>query len=230
MAPPNEQRRPQSFLTRRKVVVEAAISHLQASDRTLHRLIDRVGPFTLKLHRDRFDLLVRSILSQQISTKAARAIRIKLEAQTKGAGITPQAIARLSEAKLRLAGLSGQKIGYLRDLTAHVQEGRLELGRLHRMPDEEVIAELVAVKGIGEWTAQMFLMFALGRTDVLPHGDLGLRSSLRELYRLDDLPNKQQCLELATPWRPYATIASWYVWRLSDLKNDPTMDASEYPV
>lgn len=221
---------PKSFSTRRGEVIAAATAHLKTGDQTLGRLIDRVGPFTLKLHRDRYDLLVRSILSQQISTKAARAIRLKLEGMTNGAGINPDSISRLSDAKLRLAGLSGQKVNYLRDLTAHVQDGRLELARLHRLTDEDAIAELVAVKGIGEWTAQMFLMFALGRTDVLPHGDLGLRSALKTLYCLSDLPDKKTCLAIATPWRPYATIASWYVWRLSDLQNDPEMDASEYPV
>lgn len=220
----------QSFATRRKEVIAAAVNHLQAADKTLGRLIDRVGPFTLKLHRDRYDLLVRSILSQQISTKAARSIRLKLEAMTDGAGINPESISRLTDAKLRQAGLSGQKVKYLRDLTARVQEGRLELARLHRLTDAEAIAELVAVHGIGEWTAQMFLMFSLGRTDVFPHGDLGLRSSLKTLYRLSDLPDKKTSLAIAAPWRPFATIASWYVWRLSDLQNDPDMDASEYPV
>jgi DNA-3-methyladenine glycosylase II len=221
---------PASFARQRREVIATAIAHLQGADTTLGRLIERVGPFTLKLHRDRFDLLVRSILSQQISTKAARAIRLKLVAMTDGAGISPESIARLTDARLRQAGLSGQKVSYLRDLTARVQDGRLELARLHRLSDEDAIGELVAVHGIGEWTAQMFLMFSLGRTDVLPHGDLGLRSSLKTLYRLADLPNKQTCLTIATPWRPYATIASWYVWRLSDLQNDPDMDASEYPV
>ncbi|HUQ68162.1 MAG TPA: DNA-3-methyladenine glycosylase [Planctomycetaceae bacterium] len=219
-----------SFLTRRGEVITAATTHLKKSDKTLARLIDRVGPFTLKLHRDRFDLLVRSILSQQISTKAARSIRLKLEGLTHGAGINPESLTRLTDVQLRSAGLSGQKVSYLRDLTAHVQDGRLELARLHRLSDEDAIAELVAVKGIGEWTAQMFLMFSLGRTDVLPHGDLGLRASVKTLYRLPDLPDKKTFLTIATPWRPYATIASWYVWRLSDLQSDPDMDASAYPV
>jgi DNA-3-methyladenine glycosylase II len=219
-----------SFRTRRLQVLAEAVAHLHTADATLSDLIHRVGDFTLKVHRDRFALLVRSILSQQISTKAARSIRLKLEAQLNGSGLTAQAIAALPESALRVAGLSAQKTAYLYDLSAHVLDGRLELDRLHKMPDDEVIAELVAVKGIGTWTAQMFLMFGLGRLDVFPVDDLGLRTAIRELYRLPDTADKHRYLRVAEPWRPYSTIASWYVWRLSDLKTDPSMDASKYPV
>jgi len=215
---------------RRQEVVAEAVEHLSASDPVLGQLIVRVGEFTLKLDRNRFGILVRSILSQQISTKAARSIRLKLEAQTEGQGLVPAAIAQLTDAQLRSAGLSGQKVSYLRDLSTRVLDGRLDLSVLHRKADDEVIADLVQVRGIGNWTAQMFLMFCLGRLDVFPHDDLGLRSAMKELYRLPEPPKKAECLALAEPWRPYATIASWYVWRLSDLKSDPTMDASQYPV
>lgn len=217
-----------SLLSRREAHVTAAVAHLRKVDRRLKWLIERAGPFTLKVDRDRYAMLVRSILSQQISTKAARAIRLKLEAAV--GGLTPTAINAAPETTLRSAGLSNQKVTYLRDLTQHVLDGRLELQRLHRLDDEAVIEQLIAVKGIGRWTAQMFLMFSLGRLDVFPHDDLGIRSSLRELYGLSDLPTKVQSLEIAAPWRPYSTIASWYVWRLSDLKSDPTMDASRFPV
>jgi DNA-3-methyladenine glycosylase II len=227
---PASRRAIPSFLTRRQDVIGGAVSHLHSADETLSDLIHRVGEFTLKVHRDRFELLVRSILSQQISTKAARSIRLKLEAQTNGAGLTPTVIARMPQSQLRAAGLSSQKVSYLYDLSAHVLDGRLELDRLHRMPDDEVIAELVAVKGIGKWTAQMFLMFALGRLDVFPVDDLGLRSAIRQLYQLKDTADKATYLRIAEPWRPYSTIASWYVWRFSDLKTDPSMDASKYPV
>lgn len=221
---------PASFRTRRRATVAAAVDHLSRQDPRLAWLIKRVGPFTLKLEPDRFALLVRSILSQQISTKAARSIRIKLEAATNGGGLTPQGLAPLSDAELRIVGLSGQKVGYLRDLIAHVETGRLDLQTLHRHPDETVIEHLTAVRGIGRWTAQMFLMFSLGRLDVFPHDDLGLRAAMRELYELPEPPDKRTAIALAEPWRPYATIASWYVWRLSDLKSDPTMDAARYPV
>ncbi len=210
--------------------VAAAVKHLSKADPVLKDLIRRVGPFTLKTHRDRFDLLVRSILSQQISTKAARAIRLRLADRVKPHGITPESIARLSDASLRSVGLSAQKVSYLRDLTEHASSGRLQLHRLGRFDDEAVIEQLIAVRGIGRWTAQMFLMFALGRLDVFPHDDLGLRSSLKRLYGLTDLPDKKTSHALAEPWSPYRSIATWYCWRLGDLKNDPTQDASVYPV
>jgi DNA-3-methyladenine glycosylase II len=210
--------------------VAAAIRHLSQVDPVLKELIRRVGPFMLKTHRDRFDLLVRSILSQQISTKAARAIRLRLVARVQPHGITPESIARLSDRALREVGLSAQKVSYLRDLSDHALNGKLALNKLGRLDDETVIAQLVAVRGIGVWTAQMFLMFALGRLDVFPHDDLGLRASLKALYGLDDLPDKKTSLRLSAPWTPYRTIASWYCWRLSDLKNDPEQDASVYPV
>jgi len=210
--------------------VAAAIKHLGKVDPVLKDLIRRVGPFTLKTHRDRFDLLVRSILSQQISTKAARAIRLRLAERVGPDGINPASIARLSDLDLRAVGLSGQKVSYLRDLTEHTLSGRLPLHKLGRMDDETVIERLVEVRGIGRWTAQMFLMFALGRLDVFAHDDLGLRSSLKQLYGLADLPDKKTSHAITEPWSPYRTIASWYCWRLSDLKSDPTQDASVYPV
>ena len=214
----------------RSADVAAAVRHLGRVDPVLKDLIRRVGPFTLKTHRDRFDLLVRSILSQQISTKAARAIRLRLVDRAGAEGITPAAIARLSDADLRAVGLSAQKVSYIRDLADHTASGRLPLARLGRMDDETVIARLVEIRGIGRWTAQMFLMFALGRLDVFPHDDLGLRSSIRHLYGLADLPDKKTSLTISAPWSPYRTIASSYCWRFSDLKSDPTQDASVYPV
>ena len=210
--------------------VAAAVKHLSKADPVLKHLIRRVGPFTLKTHRDRFDLLVRSILSQQISMKAARAIRLRLADRVSPAGITPESIAKLSDTALREVGLSGQKVSYLRDLSEHTLSGRLQLHRLGRLDDEAVIEQLVAVRGIGRWTAQMFLMFALGRLDVFPHDDLGLRSSLKQLYGLSDLPDKKTSHALAEPWSPYRSIATWYCWRLGDLKSDPAQDASVYPV
>lgn len=210
--------------------VAAAVKHLSKVDPVLKELIRRVGPFTLKTHRDRFDLLVRSILSQQISTKAARAIRLRLVERAQPHGITPESISQLSDQSLREAGLSAQKVSYLRDLADHALAGKLQLNKLGRLDDDTVIAQLVAVRGIGVWTAQMFLMFALGRLDVFPHDDLGLRSSLKSLYKLAELPDKKTSLRLSEPWTPYRTIASWYCWRLSDLKNDPKQDASVYPV
>lgn len=214
----------------RSADIAAAVKHLSQVDPVLKDLIRRVGPFTLKTHRDRFDLLVRSIISQQISTKAARSIRLKLVDRVAPEGIGPDSLSRLSDADLRTVGLSSQKVSYLRDLTERTRQGTLQLHRFGRMCDADVIEQLVEVRGIGLWTAQMFLMFALGRLDVFPHDDLGLRSSIKQLYGLTELPDKKTSHAIAAPWAPYRTIASWYCWRLGDLKSDPEQDASVYPV
>lgn len=209
-------------------LVTAGIAHLRSADPILAVVIDQVGPFTLKPERNRFSMLVRSIISQQISTAAARSIRKKLEALAAPAKLDAETIAALDDAQLRSAGLSPQKLKYMRDLCDKVLSGELRLDRVARLHDEEVITELIAVKGIGRWTAQMFLMFCLGRVDVFPHDDLGIRSALKRLYGLGDLPDRKTSHTLAEPWRPYASIASWYCWRSGDLhkaqsaKADPT--------
>lgn len=197
--------------------IRKAQRHLRKRDPVMRRLIEAVGPFTLRLDRDRFRMLVRSIISQQISGTAAQSIRRRLEALVAPEKICSHNLAALSVADLRSAGVSPQKAGYLHDLAAKVDSGAVRLHRVARMTDDEVIAELVQVKGIGVWTAQMCLMFSLGRLDVFPHDDLGIRSALRNLYGLADLPDKQTSIEIAKPWRPYATIASWYCWRSHEL-------------
>lgn len=210
--------------------VEAARQHFRMVDPAMGGLIARVGPFTLRLHRDRFDLLVRSILSQQISTKAARSIRLKLEAVLQTRRLDPLVLSRASDAVLRGAGLSGQKVTYIRDLSDRVLSGRLPLNVLGRFSDEAAIDCLTEVHGIGRWTAQMFLIFALGRLDVFPEADLGLRAAMRELYGLPETPGVKQSREIAAHWSPYATVGTWYAWRLSDLKSDPGQPATVYPV
>lgn len=184
----------------------------------MRSVIDAVGPFTLTADRDRFRMLVRSIISQQISGSAARSIRKRLEGAIAPARITPDRLAAMSIPQLRAVGLSPQKASYLHDLSAKVASKEVRLDRTRRMADDDVIAELTKVKGIGVWTAQMFLMFSLGRIDVFPHDDLGIRSALRNLYGLADLPDKITSHRIATPWRPYATVASWYCWRSLDVE------------
>ena len=201
----------------RTVQVERALTHLKQADPVLESVIDRVGPFTLRAKRDRFAMLVRSILSQQISTKAANSIRNKLLARLKPATLNVNSLSELSDEDLRSVGLSGQKVRYLRDLIEHEQTGQIQLRTIGRRTDQEIIAELTQVKGIGEWTAQMFLIFSLGRMDVLPHADLGIRMALKNLYGLDELPNRVDVEQLAARWRPFATIASWYCWRSLEL-------------
>ncbi len=193
--------------------IERGVKHLRRADPVLREVIRRTGPFTLKLKRDRFQALIQSILSQQISGKAAISIRKKFESYVGPQGMTPQFIANLRVEDLRTVGLSRQKASYILDLAQRVHEGTLPLERLGRLSDEAVIESLIEVKGIGVWTAHMFLIFSLGRLDVLPHGDYGVRSAIQKLYDLDELPDRQTCDRIAQPWRPYASIAAWYCWR-----------------
>jgi DNA-3-methyladenine glycosylase II len=191
--------------------------HFRRADPILAKVIQQVGPVTLKPQRDRFKMLVRSILSQQISVGAARSIRLRLETHLRPSGVRPEAIARLSVEQLRTVGVSRQKAGYLLDLAQKCGDGTVRLGRLGRMDDEQVIEELIQVRGIGRWSAHMFLIFALGRPDVFPLDDFGVRSAIRRLYELEDVPAKDVVLEIGNRWRPYASIGSWYCWRFLDL-------------
>ena len=192
--------------------------HFRRHDPVIAGVIDRVGPMTLRPQRDRFGMLVRSIIAQQISTAAARSIRQRLIDLIAPQKLRPEVIAAVSIERLRTAGLSPQKASYLHDLAARVADGSVRLSRVGRMTDEEVIAELLPVKGIGVWTAQMFLIFSLGRLDVFAPDDLGIRTAIRNLYGLAEMPTKQQCHEIADRWRPLATAGSWYCWRSLELK------------
>lgn len=204
-------------MSRRNSQLEAAIAHLKEADRTLRPVIDRVGPCRLKTSRDRFGSLVRSIVSQQISTKAARAVMARLTAHFGPGPIVADRVQAATAEELRSLGLSRQKASYLHDLAARVSAGSLELRTIGRRNDADVIAELTEVRGIGVWTAQMFLMFTLGRLDVFPGDDLGIRMALKNLYQLDDLPTRQAGEVIAAPWSPYASVASWYCWRSLEL-------------
>jgi DNA-3-methyladenine glycosylase II len=201
----------------RRAEITIAITHLQNADLRLGDVISRVGRFTLRPNSDRFGMLVRSILAQQVSTKAARAIWLRLEELIVPDVISAESISRQSPEDLRSVGISGQKVRYLLDLSAHVLDERLKLRTIGRKSDAEIIEHLTAVTGIGEWTAQMFLIFSLGRMDILPHADFGLRSALRILYDLEDLPDKATSLRLTEPWRPYSSVATWYCWRMLEL-------------
>jgi len=203
--------------------------HLRRSDPVMRDLIDAVGPQTLKLRPQRFQMLVRSILAQQISTLAARSIRRRFDRLVTPGAPTAAKVAKLSIEEMQSAGLSQQKAKYLHDLSAKVLDGTVKLRTIHRRSDDEVIAELSQVKGIGVWTAQMFLMFCLGRPDVFPHGDLGIRNALRNLYALDELPDQTTSEELCAVWRPHATLASLYLWRSHDLKTGAAAGPEIFP-
>lgn len=205
-------------MTSRQAQIEQAIKHLSKRDAVLRKVVHRIGRCTLPRRRDRFGMLVRSIISQQISVHAARSIRGRLEASLLPAKIAPDSLVRLSVDQLRSVGLSPQKASYILDLASKTVAGEVRFDRFCRMSDDAVIDELTKVKGIGRWTAQMLLIFSLGRLDILAVDDQGLRGAVRDLYDLDDLPTRHEFTEIARPWRPYASIASWYCWRHVDGK------------
>ena len=181
----------------------------------LGSIIDRVGPCRLEARRTgtHYDALVRSIVFQQLSGKAAGTIHDRFRALYPRNRPRPELVLETDDAMLRGAGLSRQKIGYLRDLSARVVERTLPLAHLGRLPDDAIIEHLVQVKGIGRWTVQMFLMFRLGRPDVLPELDLGVQNAIQRAYGLRQRPTPREVLRIGEPWRPYASVASWYLWR-----------------
>lgn len=183
----------------------------------MKRIIRQVGPCQIKITRDRFMMLVRSIIFQQISGAAGATIFGRLQDLVAPDQIKPETVAKYGVDDLRAIGISRQKAGYFISLTEMVSSGQVDLKNIGRKSDEDIIAELVQVKGIGVWTAQMFLMFSLGRLDVFPHGDLGIQNGIKKNYPTADPPTKQEMLELARPWQPYSTIASWYLWRSLEL-------------
>ena len=208
--------------TSRKPRARDAVAHLRSADPVLRGLIDERGAGGLGDARagrpqDHYGALVRSIVGQQLSTRAARAIYTRLTERFAGRTPTPQEVLADDPDALRAAaGLSRAKVAYLRSLAQHVLDGSLQLERLEELSDEEVIAELVAVKGLGTWSAHMFLMFHLERPDVLPVGDLGIRRAVMVRYRLDELPAPAVLTAIAEPWRPHRTLACRYLWRSLD--------------
>jgi DNA-3-methyladenine glycosylase II len=204
---------------------EKGLTHLRRSDPILAELIAGIAPKGLGDGRagrpeDHYGTLVRAIVGQQLSTKAARSIFGRLTNRFEGRTPTPQEVLDDDPEELRLAaGLSRPKVGYLRSLAEHVLSGELELEKLDELDDEQVTAELVAVKGLGVWSAQMFLMFHLQRPDVLPVGDLGIRKAIQRAYALDEMPGPAEMEAIAQPWRPHRTLACRYLWR--SLDNEP---------
>jgi DNA-3-methyladenine glycosylase II len=189
-----------------------AIAHLRRVDPFCAAVIDRVGRCRLEPLADRFGTLVRAIISQQISSKAAAAIEARLRALA-GEPHQPAVLLGLGEEALRSVGLSTVKARYVRNLAEAVASGQAPLDAFDDWDDEAIIASLTAIKGIGRWTADMFLIFALNRPDVLPVGDLGVRAALRDRHGLAALPKPSECPPLAEHWRPYRSIAIWYLWR-----------------
>jgi DNA-3-methyladenine glycosylase II len=208
--------------------LSSARAQLAASDPTMAALIERVGEIDLetRLRRrseekpaDAYGALLRAIVGQQLSTKAARTIYGRILDLFEGSTPTPEQLLEAKETDLRGAGLSGRKVEYIRDLASHVIDGELELERLPELSDEEVIEEIVAVRGLGVWTAEMFLMFHLERPDVLSGGDLGIRKAIQIEYELEEMPPPTQVVEIGEAWRPHRSLASLYLWE--SLANAP---------
>ena len=194
---------------------------LAASDPTMAALMERVGEIDIATRmkrrkeerpEDPYGALLRAIVGQQLSTKAARTIYLRVVDLFGGTTPTPEQLLEAEEEDLRGCGLSGRKTEYVRDLAAHVISGELELDRLPELGDEEVIAEIVAVRGLGQWTAEMFLLFHLERPDVLSGGDLGIRKAIQIEYGLEEMPPPKQVIEIGAPWRPHRSLASLYLW------------------
>src|SRR6266702_4139556 len=195
--------------------VEAAALHLAKYDPVLRPVIQQYGLCRIVPHSNYYQELVDAIISQQLSVKAAASIEQRFQALFGGHFPSPAEILVKDTMALRAVGLSGGKTGYIHDLAQRIQSGTLRVDQLPAHSNEEVIRELTAVKGIGEWTAHMFLMFSLGRLDVLPVGDLGLKNGIQKLYALPELPSTTEIQALAAQyrWHPYESIASWYVWQ-----------------
>ncbi len=207
-------------------VVKKGLRVLSKNDEVLAGVIKSVGPFTLAPDPGGYEILVRSILSQQISVAAARTIRGRLQALLPGGKFRATSIDSLSDEQLISVGVSRQKSTYLRHLTTCTLDGTINFRRIAKASDEEAIEELVQVKGIGRWTAQMFLMFSLGRLDVFAPDDLGLRNAIYSLYEPQEKLSRAGLEQHAERWRPYRTIASWYLWRSLEQKTA----ANEFPV
>lgn len=207
-----------TYLIASPKTLEAAARHLEANDPVLAPHINRYGLATLQPHTDYYRELVESIVGQQLSVKAAASINRRFVELFDGTFPAPASILEKTHDELRSAGLSGAKARYVQDLAVHVLDGTLEFEGFDNMANEEIITELTAVKGIGEWTAHMFLMFCMGRLDVLPVGDLGIRTGIMRLYDLPSLPNPEAIMEIAQlgGWHPYDSVASWYVWQTLD--------------
>ena len=199
--------------------VDEACAHLRGADPELATVMDRIGPYTAQLREgEPFASLLRTILFQQLAGAAANAIQGRLLALYGNANLPPspaQLLATTDE-QFRAAGVSRQKVGYMRDLAIHVSESRLKFDEFGRMGDAEVISQLTAVKGLGEWSAHMYLMFHLGRPDVLPIGDLGVRNGMKITYNLAEAPTPAGAREIGLPWAPYRSVGSWYMWQAGE--------------
>jgi DNA-3-methyladenine glycosylase II len=194
-----------------------AVNHLKKSDPVLRALIERIGPCRMEFGPPEFHSLAEAIIYQQLNGKAAVTI-FKRFAALAGEPLTPAGILKLTGEQMRSVGLSKQKSSYLRDMAERTISGQLDFSKLHEMSDKEVIEHLTQVKGVGVWTAQMFLMFTLKRPNILPTGDFGVQTAIKKHYKKRKLPKPAQMEKLAKAWEPYRSIACWYLWKSMDVK------------
>lgn len=193
--------------------IPTALQHLKQADSILAAVIDQIGPFAMKTQKSGYEVLVQAVISQQISTAAARTIRLRLQALIPTQKLLPEALQQLSDKQLNQIGISRQKLSYLRDLTRCTLDGIIQFRRISQANDEDAIAELIQVRGIGRWTAQMYLMFSLGRPDVFATDDLGLRNAITKLYQVPPNSHRRDFDAIADRWKPWRSVASWYLWR-----------------
>ncbi|MFZ0733658.1 MAG: DNA-3-methyladenine glycosylase [Candidatus Sulfotelmatobacter sp.] len=194
-----------------------ALNHLKKADPVLRAIIERVGPYRMEYGPAEFSSLAEAIVYQQLNGKAAVVIFNRF-AELAGDPLTPEGILKLTDEQLRSVGLSKQKSAYLKDLAAKTASGELDFARLPELSDEEVIEHLTRVKGVGVWTAHMFLMFSLRRPNVLPTGDYGVQMAVKKHYRKRKLPKPKDMERIARAWEPYRSVACWYMWRSLDIK------------
>lgn len=204
-----------------KAELEKAAAHLSKKDKKLALIIARSGPCRIKPHTDHYGELVSNIVGQQLSVKAAATIWQRVLSLFNGKMPSPEQLLEVDDQKLRDVGLSWAKVGYVKDLAQHILDGRLDMQHIVTIPNDQLIEQLTAVKGIGEWSAHMFMMFGLGRLDILPIGDLGIRKAVQNVYKLAELPSPEQIITIAAKnnWHPYESVASWYLWQ--SLDNNP---------
>ena len=203
------------MLTKRKNMNDLyPLEFLSQNDLKMAMLIKSIGRYSIQMHSDPFESLIKSIIYQQLSGKSANAIYGRFINYFGGRFLSPDQIISTSNDIFRTkVGLSSRKIEYIKDLSSKVYTKRLDLALLPTMTDEEIITKLIKVKGIGRWTAEMFLIFSLGRQDVIPLGDLGVRKAIKKLYGLQDLPDSKRILEISSNWKPFRSIATWYLWK-----------------
>jgi DNA-3-methyladenine glycosylase II len=200
--------------------MKKAIVHLKKADAVLAAIIERAGAYKISYAEPGFETVVRSIVSQQLNGRAADTIFARLQAAAKADPMTPESILKLRPAKMRSLGLSGQKMTYIRELARMTRSGEVNFEQCAALEDNAVVEHLTRVKGVGVWTVHMFLMFALRRHDVLPVGDYGIRAAMKKAYGLEDMPKPAEMEKIAAPWRPYSSVACWYLWRSLEVKKE----------